>query len=42
MKSSLDSVFKVILGVDLDSVLGTNEEGTRFAIAFDEASVTTL
>ncbi|KAI8007634.1 Cytochrome P450 704C1 [Camellia lanceoleosa] len=42
MKSSLDSVFKVILGVDLDSVLGTNEEGTRFATAFDEASVTTL
>lgn len=38
MKSSLDSVFKVVLGVDLDSMRGTNEEGTQFSKAFDEAS----
>ncbi|CAI9771861.1 unnamed protein product [Fraxinus pennsylvanica] len=38
MKSTLDSVFKVVLGVDLDSMRGTNEEGTQFSKAFDEAS----
>ncbi|KAI3458240.1 hypothetical protein Pfo_014903 [Paulownia fortunei] len=38
MKSALDSVFKVVLGVDLDSMRGTNEEGTQFSEAFDKAS----
>ncbi|KAM7268726.1 hypothetical protein ACFE04_010892 [Oxalis oulophora] len=38
MKSTLDSVFKVVLGVDLDTMCGTNEEGTKFSKAFDEAS----
>ncbi|XP_057950892.1 cytochrome P450 704C1-like [Malania oleifera] len=41
-KASLHSVFKVILGVELDSMCGTNEEGTRFSKAFDEASTITL
>lgn len=42
MKLTLDSVFKVILGVDLDTISGTNEEGTKFSNAFDEASAITL
>nr|XP_027117619.1 cytochrome P450 704C1-like [Coffea arabica] len=42
MKSALDSVFKVVLGVELDSMCGTNEEGTRFSRCFDEASAITL
>ncbi|KAK4489493.1 hypothetical protein RD792_005302 [Penstemon davidsonii] len=37
MKSAMDSVFKVVLGVDLDSMSGTNE-GAQFSNAFDEAS----
>lgn len=41
MKSALDSVFKVMLGVDLDSMRGTNE-GTQFYKAFDEASEMTF
>lgn len=42
MKSALDSVFKVVLGVELNSMCGTNEEGTRFSHCFDEASEITL
>ncbi|PIN26646.1 Cytochrome P450 CYP4/CYP19/CYP26 subfamily [Handroanthus impetiginosus] len=38
MKSALDSVFNVVLGVDLDMIRGTNEEFTEFTKAFDEAS----
>ncbi|XP_058751664.1 cytochrome P450 704C1-like isoform X1 [Vicia villosa] len=38
MKSALDSVFKVILGVELDTMCGTHREGTQFSNAFDEAS----
>ncbi|KAK6155802.1 hypothetical protein DH2020_010050 [Rehmannia glutinosa] len=37
MKAALDSVFKVVLGVDLDSMRGTSE-GSQFSQAFDEAS----
>ncbi|CAA0809517.1 cytochrome P450- family 704- subfamily A-polypeptide 2 [Striga hermonthica] len=37
MKSALDTVFKVVLGVDLDSMRGTNE-GSHFSEAFDKAS----
>lgn len=37
MKSAMDSVFKVVLGVDLESMSGTNE-GAQFSKAFDEAS----
>ncbi|CAK9135198.1 unnamed protein product [Ilex paraguariensis] len=39
MKSTLDSVIKVVLGIEIDSMCGTNEEGTLFSNAFDEASV---
>src|ERR1044072_5541358 len=42
MKSTLDSVFKVVIGVDLDTICGTCEAGTKFSNAFDEASVITL
>ncbi|KAK7270545.1 hypothetical protein RIF29_23765 [Crotalaria pallida] len=38
MKSTLDSVFKVVLGVELDTMCGTYEEGKQFSNAFDEAS----
>ncbi|KAF5732972.1 hypothetical protein HS088_TW17G00506 [Tripterygium wilfordii] len=42
MKSTLDSIFKVAFGVELDSMLGSNEEGTSFSNAFDNASAMTL
>ncbi|CAK8573614.1 unnamed protein product [Lathyrus sativus] len=42
MKSTLDSVFKVILGVELDTMCGTYREGTQFSNAFDEASAATM
>ncbi|XP_059629411.1 cytochrome P450 704C1-like [Cornus florida] len=42
MKSTLDAVFKVILGAELDSMCGTNEEGALFSKAFDEASAITV
>ncbi|KAK4280463.1 hypothetical protein QN277_012087 [Acacia crassicarpa] len=41
-KSTLDSVFKVILGVELDTLRGTYEEGTKFSNAFNDASETTV
>ncbi|KAF7820847.1 cytochrome P450 704C1-like [Senna tora] len=41
-KSTLDSVFKIILGVDLDTMGGTYEDGTKFSSAFDDASGITL
>nr|AYV88889.1 cytochrome P450 oxidase CYP704A150 [Polygala tenuifolia] len=42
MKSTLDSIFKVAFGVELDSMCGSNEEGKKFAIAFDNASAAIL
>ncbi|CAN1236634.1 Cytochrome P450 704C1 [Linum grandiflorum] len=42
MKSTLDSIFKVAFGVELDSMCGSNEEGTKFSNAFDDASAMTL
>lgn len=42
MKSTLDSIFKVAFGTELDSMCGTNEEGKNFANAFDSASALTL
>lgn len=42
MKSTLDSIFKVAFGVELDSMCGTNEEGIKFSNAFDDASALTL
>ncbi|GER46432.1 cytochrome P450 monooxygenase [Striga asiatica] len=38
MKSTLDSIFRVAFGVELDSMCGSNEEGSRFSRAFDDAS----
>ncbi|KAI5647339.1 hypothetical protein M9H77_33344 [Catharanthus roseus] len=42
MKSTLDSIFRVAFGVELDSMCGSNEEGKRFSNAFDDASAITL
>lgn len=42
MKATLDSIFKVAFGVDLDNISGTSEEGKRFSNAFDDASAITL
>eukprot|EP00261_Vitis_vinifera_P040195 XP_019081438.1 PREDICTED: cytochrome P450 704C1 isoform X3 [Vitis vinifera] len=42
MKSMMDSVFKVVLGVELDSICGTNQEGTQFSNSFDEANELTF
>ncbi|TKY68441.1 Cytochrome P450 704C1 [Spatholobus suberectus] len=42
VKSTLDSVFKIVLGVDLDTICGTYEGDTEFSNAFDEASAITL
>ena len=41
-KATLDSIFKVAFGIDLDSMCGSNEEGVRFSNAFDDASALTL
>uniref|UniRef100_M1DNP6 Cytochrome P450 monooxygenase n=1 Tax=Solanum tuberosum TaxID=4113 RepID=M1DNP6_SOLTU len=38
MKASLDSIFRVAFGVELDSMCGSNEEGKKFSDAFDDAS----
>ncbi|KAM0069514.1 putative abieta-7,13-dien-18-ol hydroxylase [Helianthus debilis subsp. tardiflorus] len=37
MKLTMDSIFKVGFGIDLDN-LGGNEEGVRFSLAFDDAN----
>ncbi|CAK9186495.1 unnamed protein product [Ilex paraguariensis] len=42
MKSTLDSIFKVAFGVELDSMCGSSEEGRIFSNAFDDASAVTL
>ncbi|GAB4844394.1 hypothetical protein Ancab_037758 [Ancistrocladus abbreviatus] len=42
MKATLDSIFKVAFGVELDSMYGTNEESTKFSSAFDDASALTF
>ncbi|XP_042505626.1 cytochrome P450 704C1-like [Macadamia integrifolia] len=41
MKSTLDSIFKVGFGVELDSMPGSTE-GTKFPNAFDDSSALTL
>ncbi|WOL05707.1 Cytochrome P450 [Canna indica] len=38
MKSTLDSIFKVGFGVELDTLSGSNEEGKIFSKAFDDSS----
>uniref|UniRef100_A0A5B7BCU9 Cytochrome P450 704C1-like n=1 Tax=Davidia involucrata TaxID=16924 RepID=A0A5B7BCU9_DAVIN len=42
MKSTLDSIFKVAFGVELDSMCGSSEEGAEFSNAFDDSSAMTL
>lgn len=42
MKSTLDSIFKVGFGVELDSMCGSNGEGKRFSEAFDDGSAISL
>ncbi|KAG8363382.1 hypothetical protein BUALT_Bualt19G0016600 [Buddleja alternifolia] len=42
MKSTLDSIFRVAFGVELDTMCGSNEEGATFSSAFDDASAMTL
>jgi len=43
LKSSLDSVFQVAFGIELDSVCGSCEEGAnRFIKALDDASEMSL
>uniref|UniRef100_A0ABL6WNR0 Cytochrome P450 n=1 Tax=Cannabis sativa TaxID=3483 RepID=A0ABL6WNR0_CANSA len=42
MKATLDSMFQVAFGVELDSMCGSSEEGKKFSIAFDDASAMTL
>nr|XP_018624313.1 cytochrome P450 704C1-like isoform X1 [Nicotiana tomentosiformis] len=42
MKATLDSIFRVAFGVELDSMCGSNEEGKKFSDAFDNASEMTL
>ncbi|GMI66907.1 cytochrome P450, family 704, subfamily A, polypeptide 2 [Hibiscus trionum] len=42
LKSTLDSIFKVGFGVELDSICGSNVEGKEFATAFDDSSALTL
>lgn len=42
MKSTLDSIFKVAFGVELDSMCGSSEEGSKFSKAFEDASALTL
>ncbi|PHT39856.1 CytochromeC1 [Capsicum baccatum] len=41
MKATLDSIFGVAFGVELDSMSGSNEEGKIFSDAFDKASAIT-
>ncbi|XVE77005.1 hypothetical protein DITRI_Ditri13aG0027100 [Diplodiscus trichospermus] len=38
MKSTLDSIFKVAFGVELDSMCGSNAEGKEFSAAFDDSN----
>ena len=42
MKSTLDSIFKVAFGVELDRMCGSSEENTNFVKAFDDSSALIL
>ncbi|XP_027337746.1 cytochrome P450 704C1-like [Abrus precatorius] len=42
MKSTLDSIFQVAFGTELDSMCGSNQEGKTFAEAFDTSSALTV
>lgn len=41
-KATLDSIFQVAFGAELDSMCGSSEEGKMFSTAFDNASAMTL
>ena len=41
MKATMDSIFTIAVGVDLDTLSGS-DEGSRFAAALDDASEFTL
>ncbi|GMH22504.1 hypothetical protein Nepgr_024347 [Nepenthes gracilis] len=41
MKSTMDSIFKVAFGIELNSLTGSSESGTKFCRAFDDASALT-
>ncbi|KAI7726090.1 hypothetical protein M8C21_024703, partial [Ambrosia artemisiifolia] len=38
MKATMDSIFKVGFGIELNNLSGRNEEGVRFSRAFDDAN----
>lgn len=38
MKSTLDSIFKVGFGIDLNTLSGSDELGSRFSKAFDDSN----
>ena len=42
MKSTLDAIIKIMLGIELDSMSGTNVQGTRFSHAFESGQEATL
>jgi len=42
MKSTLDSIFQVAFGTELDSMCGSSQEGKIFTDAFDTSSALTL
>ncbi|PQQ07157.1 cytochrome P450 704C1-like [Prunus yedoensis var. nudiflora] len=42
MKAALDSIVKVLLGIEVDTMNGTNEEAIRFSNAFDVLNEMTL
>lgn len=42
MKSTLDSIFHVSFGIDLESLHGSNEEISKFCSAFEASSTNTL
>ncbi|KAL0425889.1 UNVERIFIED_CONTAM: cytochrome [Sesamum radiatum] len=42
MKSTFDSISEVAIGVELDSLGGSNEEGAKFSVATDDVSMRTL
>lgn len=42
MKTTLDSIFHVSFGIDLDSLHGSNEEMNKFCSAFEASSTMTL
>uniref|UniRef100_A0ACD5U4L9 Uncharacterized protein n=1 Tax=Avena sativa TaxID=4498 RepID=A0ACD5U4L9_AVESA len=42
MKATMDSIFTIAFGLDLNTLDGSADEGSRFAAAFDDASEFTL